>query len=500
MKGSVWKPGAEETSFAPLKENITVDVAIIGGGITGVTAAYLLAKEGKKVAVLEAWKVGQGSTGYSTGNLYAMVGGEGLHKIETKWNEDTLKNVVESRAAAVDFIESRVKEFNIDCQFKRVSWSLFTKLDKSKDFIDKERKAAEKAGLTTEDKVPFPADAEYGFTVPNQAQFNPLQYTAAFAKKIASNNCKIYEDTKVTDIKEEDGHCVLTTTGGEVLARRVIQATHTPKGVYLVHANMGPYREYAVAVKLNGAYPPDGTFWDMLETEHCSMRTYETPGGKVLMALGQMHKVGQKEDNDECFDRLEQFLRSKFDVASVEYKWSAQQYRPADSLPYIGKSNGDSNIYIATGFGADGLTYGTLAAMIIADDIAGRENKWSKTYDAARHSPIASAKDFIKENLNVLAQYIKDLPYKAEVEKLSDIAPGEGKTIEIDSEKYGAYRDESGKLHVVSAVCTHMKCIVHWNKEATSWDCPCHGSRFTVDGEVIEGPAIADLGKMKDKS
>lgn len=496
---SVWKSTSEETSFPPLTTDISVDVAIVGGGITGITAAYLLSKAGKKVAVLEARKVGEGSTGYSTGNLYAMIGSEGLHKVKSKWNVDVMKQVVASRAAAVDFIEERVREFAIDCDFKRIPWCLFTGNDKQESYIRKEREAAEAAGIKVNDDIPFPLPVTHGFRIDNQAQFNPFQYVAVLAKGIATGNCTIYENTKVTKV-EEGETCILQTSRGTVTAAQVIMATHTPKGIYKVHTSLGPYRECAVAAKLIGGYPPPGTFWYMLETEHYSLRTYETPDGPVLMVLGETYKVGHGDNTEEKFQILEAFLREHFDVASVAYKWAAQQYKPADGIPYIGISSGNKKTYIATGFAADGLTYGTLAAMIISDQIRGVENPWSKTYEASRNTPFASAKKFIKENVDVLGQYLKDIPGNVDAKDVEEIKAGEGKIIQANGEKIAAYRDENNQLRLCSAVCTHMDCIVNFNEAERSWDCPCHGSRFTLNGEVIEGPAIYDLPKRNLKS
>lgn len=492
---SIWKDRAEETSFSPLRQDITADVAIVGGGITGLTAAYILSRAGKKVAVLEARKIGEGSTGSSTGNLYCTIGSPGLHNVKSKFDEEKLKAVTGSRAAAVDFIEARIKEFEIDCDFRRVPWSLFTQDSEGQSFVEKEKKAAREAGLAVNENVTFPLPVKFGFVVENQAQFNPLQYVVSLAKKIQSESCRIYEFTKVDDV-DEGKVCTVTTAGGKVTADHVIMATHSPKGIYAVHMSMGPYREYAVAVKLNGDYPPPGIWWNMLSKEHYSMRTYDTSKGKVLMVLGEMHKVGQKENNLECFENLERYLRERFDVASVEFTWSAQQFKAADGIPYIGLSTGNSKTYIATGFSADGLTYGTLASMIISDQILGKENKWSETYKASRITPVASAKEFVKENVNVAYEFIKDHLTKKEADEFAEVTIGQGKVMEIDGKKHGVYRDENGKLHIVSAVCTHMGCINHWNEVEISWDCPCHGSRFSIDGEVLEGPAYAALKKV----
>jgi glycine/D-amino acid oxidase-like deaminating enzyme/nitrite reductase/ring-hydroxylating ferredoxin subunit len=491
---SVWKVSDEKRSFPSLETNISVDVAIVGGGITGITTAYLLSKAGKKVVVLEAREIANGATGYSTGNLYAMVGGKGLHSLKSKWDEDVMKQVVASRAAAVDFIGERVNEFAIDCDFKRVSWCLFSNNEEQESYVQKEQEAANTAGLKTAVDIPFPLHWKFGFSVPNQAQFNPYMYVVGLAESINSGNCSIYEHTKVTNVEEGDV-CTLTTTGGTVTAAQVVMATHTPKGIYKVQTSLGPYRECAVAVKLNGTYPPPGTFWYMLEDEHYSLRTYETPDSPVLMVLGETYKVGHGENTEEKFQKLEAFLREHFDVASVDYKWAAQQYKPADGLPYIGLSSGNEKTYIATGFAADGLTWGTLAAMIITDQIMGVENPWSETFKGARNTPLASAGEFIKENVDVLVQYLKDIPGNVEAKDVNEIIAGEGKIIQAGGEKIAAYRDHHNGLHLCSAVCTHMDCIVAFNEAERSWDCPCHGSRFTIDGEVIEGPAITDLPK-----
>lgn len=495
---SVWKTSGTSSSFPSLSSDLKVDVAIIGGGITGINAAYLLSQAGKKVAVIEARKVGDGSTGYSTGNLYSLVGGEGLHSIQSKWSEEVAQQVIASRELAVDFIENRVKEFDINCDFKRIPWCLFTNIEDQQKFIDKEREAIEKAGVNVSDGIPFPLPYTAGFRVEGQAQFNPYVYVVELAKKIQSEKCMIFENTSLTDL-EEDEVCTVKTTGGTITADYVIMATHTPKGFHKVQAALTARRECAVAVKLNGEYPLPGTFWYRLEKEHYSLRTYDTPAGPVLMLLGQTYEVGHQEKHKDRFDRLESFLRQHFDVSSVVFKWAAQNYKSADHLPFIGLSAGKKKTFLATGFAADGLVYGTVAALVIFDQIMGDENPYSKTYDASRITLFASAKEYIKQTVTVATQYLKDIPGIVEAKDADEIPVGDGRVIQSGGEKIAAYRDEENNLHLCSAVCTHMDCIVDFNKEEKSWDCPCHGSRFSFDGKVIEGPAIFDLPKRNLK-
>lgn len=495
---ALWSGTAKPEVFPELSKDIEVDVAIVGGGITGISTAYNLAKAGKKVAVLEAKQVGMGTTGSATGNLYATIN-EHLYKVGSKHNEEIMKAVATSRSAAVDFIEQRVQEFNIDCEFKRVPWYLFTTKAGSPHIqqVKEELKAAEKAGLSANDVVPvgFPYQASSITHVKNQAQFNPLRYVQQLAAATAGENCSIYEKTKVVEIEDGDP-CIIHTTQGKVRAKKVVQATHTPKGIYAVHTAMEIYREHAFAVRLKGNLPPDGVYWHLEEKELYSIRPYKNEQGNFLIVLDASHKTGHVEDTGESFKKVEEYMRAHFDVDKIEFAWAAQNYKPADSIPYIGTSPTEDNIYIATGFGPDGLTYGTLSSLIISDLILGKENQWAKTYDPKRFTPAASFKRFTKENIDVATHFIKDYFLTKDEEKLEEIKAGEGKVVKLNNKKVAAFRDEKGQLHAVTAICTHMMCVVHWNNGEKSWDCPCHGSRFSVDGEVLEGPAIMNLRKV----
>jgi glycine/D-amino acid oxidase-like deaminating enzyme/nitrite reductase/ring-hydroxylating ferredoxin subunit len=474
-KTSLWKDDAEASAYPPLQKDLTVDIAIVGGGITGLTAAHLLTVAGKSVAVLEAWRVGDGTTGFSTGNLYATVE-ERLQTIQSKFGKETAHAIAASRTAAIGHIENLVRGFAIDCDFHRRPWRLLSETETDDKFLENEYKACLDLGLDAylDSTAPLPFNISKALRVENQAQFNPMQYAKALAAQTQKTGGAIFERTPVLRIKEGSPN-LLYTENGTVTADKVIHATHSPKGVRFVHSLMGVYREYAIAVKLNAGNYPEGIFWVMSQPHQHSIRSYTGRSGEnYLLVLGEPHKVGHKKDNESCFRNLETYIKARFDVKSVDYRWSAQNYRSADGLPYIGAVNDKADVYIATGFATDGLTYGTLAAMIISDLILGNENPWSKLYD-----------------------YMKDMPYRAEAQSVSDLQPGEGKTVVLEGEKFAVYRDEAGALHQVSAVCTHMKCIVNWNEEAKSWDCPCHGSRFTVDGQVIEGPAITNLPTRK---
>ena len=498
---SLWNSFAGTTDFPALDRDIQVDVAIVGGGITGITTAQLLSQSGLRIAVLEARKVGGGTTSHSTGNLYYTID-KILSSLQSKHNDEVIRKVASSRYEAMKLIEENVTRFNIDCDFRRVSWYLYATSEEDSKKIDKEYSTALDAGveMETAGQAEIPFQITRAVKVGGQAQFNPMRYVQELANAVSGDDCAIYENTRVLDLDEEDDHVTVKTTGGKVRAKYAFHATHTPKGVRLFfHTVLGPYREYGVAAKLNSGTYPEGIFWGYHDGSKYSIRSYSREGEKFIIAVGQAHKVGQAEDNKEQIQNLIHFLEQHFDLGEITHRWGGQHYRPSDKLPYIGRKSKNSRILLATGFSTDGLTYGTLSAMLITDLITGKENPYQKMYDASRHTPMKSAKEFLKENLNVAAQYLKDLPFAADEKELGQLNPGEGKIIEKDGHKLAVSKNNMGELKSHSAYCTHLACVVHWNNAEKTWDCPCHGSRFDQDGMVLEGPAIHPLSEIKTK-
>jgi glycine/D-amino acid oxidase-like deaminating enzyme/nitrite reductase/ring-hydroxylating ferredoxin subunit len=495
---SIWEGTVKnDHTYPSLQEHREADVVIIGGGITGLTAALLLSDAGKKVVVLEALRIGLGTTGNSTGNLYVTVD-EHLSGIRKKWNSDVMKAVVNSRSAALDLIEKTIGRFHIPCDFYKTSFNFFAEnLDEdAEDFMKKEFDALTEAGLhpRISENAGLPFEVKKAISVDGQAQFHPYKYALGLAKSI-SDKCTIYENSQVEDFDEKEG--TVKTTNGTVKAKAVLMATHTPKGVWMVHGALGPYREFGVAAELRSGDFPKGIFWGVNQPKH-SVRTFKDGDKQYIMVIGDKYKTGQGENTFEYVKHLETFLESRFDIGTERFIWAGQQYRPADGLPYIGKHS--EKLYFLTGFSTDGLVYGTMAAMIVCDQILGKENPWSQTYNLKRFTPIKSFKEFFKENADTLVQLAKDTPWNVDADSLKEISPGEGKVLESGGEKIAVYKDEAGTDHIVSAVCTHMKCIVNWNPVEKTWDCPCHGSRFSTDGNVIEGPAISDLPKKNIKN
>lgn len=309
----------------------------------------------------------------------------------------------------------------------------------------------------------------------------------------------IFEKTRVVGIKEEKEGCLLNTdTGHQIAAKNVVIATHTPTGIHAVQLFTAPYRSYVVATHLKDNKYPEGHFWDLDHPHHATC-THGVSSSKpdLLLVAGSHHKTGQDPNMLSHYKDLENFLYQNFSIEKVAYQWSAQHYHSADDVPYIGlASRFAKHTYMATGYFADGLVYGTVAGIIMSDLIIRKDNTWSKVYNSTRFTPLASTPFLIKEDGNVFLQYYKDFP-KSQTHDFADLKAGQGKVMEIDREKWGVYRDDYQKLHIVSAVCTHMKCIVNWNNAEKTWDCPCHGSRFTTEGNVIEGPARIDLKKKE---
>lgn len=497
---SLWNTiSSRAADYPQLNENIEVDVAIIGAGITGVTTALSLVEAGKKVAIVDAYKIGGVTTGSSTGNLYVAVQPY-YQNILKKFDLETATIIGQSRQFAIDYIERNIKEKNIKCNFFRRPWYAYTAKDEKISFLEQEVETLKKMQINVNytQTLPLPFQFKKAAIMENQARFNPLQYVISLAANLYEKGCFIFENTKITDISEKDVCIINTATGYKIIAKKMLIATHTPIGINPVQFFTAPYRSYVVAVHLADNVYPEGNFWDLDEPHHAiSTHSVSAPQPELLMVAGSHHKTGQGGDTKAHYKELENFLRQNFSVTETAYQWSAQHYQSADDIPYIGLANRFAkHTYIATGFFADGLVYGTVAGIIVSDLMLEKENSWTKIYCSNRFTPQASAAFLVKENANYIAQYYKDFPQK-NFDDFENIKTGEAKVVEIEGEKWAVYRDDTQKLHIVSAVCTHMKCLVSWNDAEKTWDCGCHGSRFTPEGKVIEGPAKINLKKKE---
>ncbi|MUG90993.1 FAD-dependent oxidoreductase [Scytonema sp. UIC 10036] len=489
---SYWIDSTPENKFSSLVNTVTVDVAIVGAGIAGITAATLLKRAGKTVALIDSDRIAAGVSGHTTAkvtSLHQLVYAELIEK----FGEEKARIYAQSNQAALERVAAFVEEEQIDCDFSRQSAYSFTESQDQLNKIEKEVEAALKLGLPAsyvrQTSLPFPIAGAIKFD--NQAQFHSRKYLLHLAKGITGNGSYVFENTRVQRV-EEDNPCQVITNRGTVQAQDVIITTNLPildQGLFF--AKTYPKRSYIIGARIEASKAPKGMYIGIGETYY-SIRTTPYQDGLLLLIGGGGHKVGTVTNTEEKYLDLEAFARSRFGIDSFEYRWSTQDAVSFDRLPYIGKLTPLNNhIYVATGFSLWGMTKGTLSGMLLADKILGIDNPWAELYDATRATPFVSVEG-IKQNFDVGVHWIGDR-IKGIGDSFVDVANGEGKIVTVDGKKVAAYRDERGEIHAVSAVCPHLGCVVAWNSAEKSWDCPCHGSRFNSDGTILHGPTVKDL-------
>jgi glycine/D-amino acid oxidase-like deaminating enzyme/nitrite reductase/ring-hydroxylating ferredoxin subunit len=490
---SPWLDDSEERTFPRLDRPLSVDVAVLGGGIAGVSTALLLKRAGMTVAVIEASRVGTGVTGHTTAKLSSLHG-LSYTRIESNFGEDGARAYGEANQAGIEQVAQWVEEERIDCDFRRKPNYTYAGSRESLVDVEREVEAAQRAGLpasyTEETDLPYPVEGAIRFE--SQAEFHPHRFVLALAGLIAGDGSHVFEGTRATGVSE-GRPCRVATTGPALTAGYVVVATHFPfldRGLYF--ARMHPERSYALGVRVRGPAPQG--MYISAEQPTRSIRSHPAPDGEILIVGGEGHKTGQGGDTLERYRTLERFAREHWDVESVEYQWASQDNDPVDHMPYIGRLLPHSRrLYTATGFKKWGLAQGVAAGMILEDLILSRQNAWASIYDPGRMKPLASAHDLVKENANVAFRFVGDRLTKRGGRDATEFAPGEADIARLDGEKVAAFRDEEGTLHAVSPTCTHLGCQVNWNSGDRSWDCPCHGSRFSPDGEILHGPAVRPL-------
>ncbi len=490
---SLWLATTPGTSYPPLTDDVHVDVAIVGGGIAGVTAALLLKRLGKRVAIVEADRIVEGVTAYTTAKLtsqHTLI----YDYLTRRFGKDTAFAYGTANQAAIRLVEQLIEQHNIECEFGRTSAYTYTQSPREIDKIEAEVEAALRVGLpahfTVETGLPFNVAAAVRFD--DQARFHPRKYLLALAQMIPGEGSHIFEKTKAVDV-EEGEPCQVITERGKVIADDVIIATHFPfydKAFYF--ARMSPHFSYLMAMTLNEAVP-EGMFIST-DSSHTLRRHLTADGQELLLVGGQGHKTGQGGDTAPRYQRIEEWARQHFSVKSVLHRWATEDYQTTDRIPYIGRMNPTSNhLYVATGFKGWGMTSGTAAAIILTDLVMGYENPWAQFFDPNRVS-LDGLATLAKQNMNVAGEFAKGY-LSADDAKV--MPPGEGRIVDGDDGKEAHYRDADGTGYRLSAICPHLGCVVNWNSAEHTWDCPCHGSRFGVDGRVIHGPALKDLERKE---
>jgi glycine/D-amino acid oxidase-like deaminating enzyme/nitrite reductase/ring-hydroxylating ferredoxin subunit len=490
MSQSIWRAIGVQPITTPLISDAEVDVVIVGAGITGLTLALLMLEHNRRVVVLEAAEIGSGTTGHSTCNLYEDVGD--THFVSDRWGMDVMRQVITARHAAIDWIESTASRLAIECAFRRCPKMICAVDPDAAARIERTRRAWLDAGLVVTDGA-FPAEfgtaARPCIALAGQAQFHAVAWVIGLAREVLSRGGVIAQHAPATQI-DYDNRFVMTPSA-RISAEHLVLATHSPKGFHPVQAEMPVHREYAAAWRLPAALPA-GIFW-LLGDEITSMRGLEVAEQAWLIVVGSPYQTGLHEAS-HAQNKLMEAAQRRFNVKEPEFTWSAQNYQGADGLPYIGRS--PSGALVATGFKTDGLTWGTVAAHAVADEILGRDNPVLDLCNPSRFSPIKGREAMAHETTTTIKAFVRDYVTAREIEDVVKLQPGSGALVKLADETAAAYRDREGALVAVSPVCTHLGCRVHWNDIEKSWDCPCHGSRFTPEGEVIEGPAIRPLKRL----
>jgi len=509
-KKSFWSQSTSPIIFEKLDENTETDILIVGGGIAGLTTAYCLLKEGRKIVLVEDGYIGSGETGRTTAHITCALD-DRYFELEKIFGKEKAMLAANSHMEAIQFIANTVNNHNIDCDFKRVPGYLFLSGNDTQQTLDKEYEATKNAGLPTEmlQQVPGLANEEGKWCIkfPEQGQFHIMKYLKGLTEAIIGMGGKIYTETKAEEISKEGAKA----NGFEIKAKHIVVATNTPVNDWVVmHTKQWPYRTYVIAAKIPKGKLPYALWWDTgnknsnwIGSPYHYVRLQELDDTHdLLISGGEDHKVGQADDEnvpeEERYLKLVDWTKKRFpEMENLEHKWSGQVIEPIGSMAFIGKNPGDENIYIITGDSGNGITHGTLGGIILTDIITGKENPWVDLYSPSRIT-FKTAGDYLHEVGNMVAQYA-DWVTEGDAEDADELKPGQGGIISSGLKKIAAYRDDQNNLHTCTAVCPHLGAILQWNAEEKSFDCPAHGSRFTTDGKVINGPATADLKKIEVK-
>lgn len=490
---SYWIGTTNDTDYPELMEDINIDAVVVGGGLSGITTAFLLKKEGLKVAVIEADRICKATSGHTTAKVtsqHTLI----YDKIIKTFGKDMAQQYADANQYAIKFMEDLAKSNNIQCDFETKGAYVFTQENVNVERIKKEADAAASLGIPAKfvRDTPLPLTVLGAVLFDNQAQFHPRKYAIALADKIPGDGSYIFENTRAVDIDEGEVCTVKTAKGKKIMARHVIIASHYPfydgKGMYF--AKMYPSRSYLMAFKIGGV-PPDGMFIN-IDTPGITLRSQSHEGEQILIFGGESHKTAHGEQTSTHYDNLRKLARKMFNIKEELYHWSAQDYYTLDEIPYVGRLTANTpNIYVATGFRKWGMTNSTAAAIIIKDLITKGQSSWSSIYSPQRGTTGTAAASFVAQNADVAYQLISGKLDNFDDDM--DIKNGEGKVVEYKGKRTGVYKDAQGKLHLLDITCTHVGCELRWNDGEKTWDCPCHGSRFKYNGDIVEGPALYPL-------
>jgi glycine/D-amino acid oxidase-like deaminating enzyme/nitrite reductase/ring-hydroxylating ferredoxin subunit len=494
---SVWLATVDRPDYPTLDTDLDVDLAVVGGGIVGLTTALLARREGARVAVLEARQVGAGTSGNTTGKVtsqHRLIYDSLLHR----HGEAKARNYAEANEAGVHETARLADDLGIECDLTWAPSYVWTRHPGRRRKIMAEFEAAQRLGLpvslTESVELPFPVEAAVGFD--DQLHFHAGRYLAGLARGLVEAGGELFERTRVLDVDEQKDFAALTTERATVRAQQVVLATLLPiryAGGYF--AKTRPTRSYGLALRLREDAPTGMGI--SVDSPSRSTRPWLDPGPGGLIVVGNDHETGMQPDTASSYRDLEEWARAAFDVEAVDYRWSSQDFTTPDRIPYVGRAQLTSRTLVATGFAKWGLSAGTAAAMMITDMLAGRENPWLPAFDATRIGGPRTVAELVKDNLLVGKEFVGGHLGRLKASSVEHLGAGEGGVVEVDGHAVGAYRDPAQNVHAVGITCTHLGCRLSWNNAEASWDCPCHGSRFDVDGTVLDGPAVTPLRRVE---
>ncbi|MFD2287616.1 FAD-dependent oxidoreductase [Pedobacter petrophilus] len=496
IRESLWQPASLSQTPQNHSTEKGYDVLIIGGGITGITTALMLQRAGKQCILAEAKNLGYGTTGGTSAHLNTFLDST-YPEIDSDFSKEASKMLAEATRSVIEDIKSNIDGLNIDADFEYKDGFLFSQNDKEDEELQQILESSQEAGIAVSESatngLPIPFKRALKFD--QQAQFHPIKYINGLATEFERLGGKIISGAMVENTTFKDGLHQATAKDLIINAKSLVWATHIPPGINLLSLRNAPYRSYVLALTLQDGNYPDCLSYDMKEPYHY-FRSHEIDGKHYLLIGGADHKTGH-EDPVAAFNELESYARANFKIATIDYKWSSQYYVPVDGLPYIGQlPGGDEHTYVATGFNGNGMIFSNLSARIISDLILGKENELGKLLSPSRLKPVSGFTEFIKENADVAYRFVADRFGAKLIESTSEIELEEGKIVDFEGEKLAIYKDADGVVTALRPVCTHAGCIVNWNNAEKSWDCPCHGGRFSVSGEVITGPPRKELEKV----
>lgn len=493
---SLWQNAEPYSPINQVKPGDVYDVIIIGGGITGLTTGLLLQEAGKRCLVLEANNLCFGTTGGTTAHINTLLDTT-YSTIGKNFGEENAVLVCQAAKEAVALIKSNVLKYNIDCGYEAAAAYLFSQNERQTKELETIQVSSTDAGLVVNPvaDIPVPIKFEKAIRAEDQAKFNPVKYVYALAGAFEQAGGIIVQQCRVLGVNEKE-QAEVESTQGNFISEKVVYATHIPPGVNLLHLRCVPFRSYAMAVILNNGHTISDLTYDLYDP-YRYYRSQKENGIDYLIVGGYDHKTGHEKNTQQCFTDLEAHIRTHFDVKEIAHQWSSQYFEPADGIPYIGQLPGHSDqVYVATGFGGNGMTYSHVAAITLKHILLKEDSPYISLFNPSRIKPVAGFKNFITHNADVAGQLIRQIFSREKIHQLAELAPGEGKVVVYDSKKIALYKDDAGELHAISPTCTHLNCSVEWNRAEHSWDCPCHGARYAVDGEVLTGPASIALDQI----